>query len=73
MILYIEQLKTNLQNNNYEWIDFYLSDVYIQNVYQYINGWKSGQRMNLLDVGSETSVNDSVQANKNDKYTYKVL
>ena len=28
--------------------------------------------MNLWDVGSETSVNDSVQANKNDKYTYKM-
>ena len=25
------------------------------------------QRMNLRDVGSETSVNDSVQTNKNDK------
>jgi hypothetical protein len=28
--------------------------------------------MNLWDVGSETSVNDSVQANKNDKYTCKM-
>ena len=25
--------------------------------------------MNLRDVGSETSVNDTVQTNKNDKYT----
>ena len=25
--------------------------------------------MNLWDVGSETSVSDSVQTNKNDKYT----
>ena len=31
------------------------------------NVWKSSQRMNLRDVGSETSVNDSVQTNKNDK------
>jgi hypothetical protein len=30
----------------------------------YINVWKSSQRMNLRDVGSETSVNDSVQTNK---------
>jgi hypothetical protein len=29
--------------------------------------WKSCQRMNLRDVGSETSANDSVQTNKNDK------
>jgi hypothetical protein len=29
--------------------------------------------MNLRDVGSETSVNDSVQTNKNDKYTSKML
>jgi hypothetical protein len=36
-------------------------------IYIYINVWKSSQRMNLRDVGSETSVNDSVQANKNDK------
>ena len=28
--------------------------------------------MNLRDVGSETSVNDSVQTNKNDKYTSKM-
>jgi hypothetical protein len=27
----------------------------------------SSQRMNLRDVGSETSVNDTVQTNKNDK------
>jgi hypothetical protein len=33
----------------------------------YINIWKSSQRMNLRDVGLETSVNDSVQTNKNDK------
>ena len=33
----------------------------------YINVWKSSQRMNLRDVGSETSVNDTVQTNKNDK------
>jgi len=26
--------------------------------------------MNLRDVGSETSVNDTVQTNKNDKYIY---
>ena len=30
----------------------------------YINVWKSSQRMNLRDVGSETSVNDTVQTNK---------
>ena len=36
-------------------------------IYIYINVWKSSQRMNLRDVGSETSVNDSVQTNKNDK------
>ena len=35
--------------------------------YIYINVWKSSQRMNLRDVGSETSVNDTVQTNKNDK------
>ena len=29
--------------------------------------------MNLRDVGSETSVNDTVQTNKNDKYTSKML
>jgi hypothetical protein len=28
--------------------------------------------MNLRDVGSETSVNDSVQTNNNDKYTSKM-
>ena len=28
---------------------------------------KNSQRMNLRDVGSETSVNDTVQTNKNDK------
>ena len=28
---------------------------------------KSSQRMNLRNVGSETSVNDPVQTNKNDK------
>ena len=33
-------------------------------IYIYINDWKSSQRMNLQDVGSETSVNDSVQTNK---------
>ena len=33
----------------------------------YINVWKSSQRMNLRDVGSETSVNDTVQTNKSDK------
>jgi hypothetical protein len=32
-----------------------------------INVWKSSQRMNLRDVGSETSVNDTVQTNTNDK------
>ena len=26
--------------------------------------------MNLRDVGSETSANDTVQTNKNDKYIY---
>ena len=35
--------------------------------YIYINVWKSSQRMNLRDVGSETSVNDTVQTNTNDK------
>jgi hypothetical protein len=29
--------------------------------------------MNLRDVGSETSVNDTVQTNTNDKYTSKML
>jgi hypothetical protein len=29
--------------------------------------------MNLRDVGSETSVSDTVQTNKNDKYTSKML
>ena len=29
--------------------------------------------MNLRDVGSETSVNDTVQTNKNDKYIYTCL
>ena len=29
--------------------------------------------MNLRDVGSETSVNNSVQTNKNDKKTSKML
>ena len=38
-----------------------------ESIYIYINVWKSSQRMNLQDVGSETSVNDSVQTNKNDK------
>ena len=33
----------------------------------YINFWKSSQRMNLRDVESDTSVNDSVQTNTNDK------
>ena len=33
-------------------------------IYIYINVCKSSQRMNLRDVGSETSVNDTVQANK---------
>ena len=32
-----------------------------------MNVWKSSQRMNLRDVGSETSVNDTVQTNKTDK------
>jgi hypothetical protein len=36
-------------------------------IYIYINVRKSSQRMNLRDVGSETSVNDTVQTNKNDK------
>ena len=36
-------------------------------IYIYINIWKSSQRINLRDVGSETSVNDTVQTNKNDK------
>ena len=38
----------------------------------YINVWKSSQRIYLRDVGSETSVNDSVQTNKNNKYTSKM-
>jgi hypothetical protein len=46
--------------------------MYIYNKYE-INIWKSSQRMNLRDVGSETSVNDTVQTNKNDKYTSKML
>jgi hypothetical protein len=29
--------------------------------------------MNLRDVGSETNVNDTVQTNKNDKSTSKML
>ena len=29
--------------------------------------------MNLPDVGSETSVHDTVQTNKNDKYTSNML
>ena len=33
----------------------------------YINVGKSSQCMNLRDVGLETSVNDTVQTNKNDK------
>ena len=33
-------------------------------IYIYINVCKSSQRMNLRDVGSETSDNDTVQANK---------
>ena len=37
------------------------------NIYIYINIWKSSQRINLRDVGSETSVSDTVQTNKNDK------
>jgi hypothetical protein len=36
-------------------------------IYIYINVGKSCQRMNLRDVGSETSVNDTVQTSKNDK------
>jgi hypothetical protein len=36
-------------------------------IYIYIDVRKSNQRMNLWDVGSETSVSDSVQTNKNDK------
>ena len=36
-------------------------------IYIYINVWKSSQSMNLRDVRSETSVNDTVQTNKNDK------
>ena len=46
-------------NSNTVWFNF--------NIHIYINVWKSSQRMNLRDVGSETSVNDSVQTNKNDK------
>jgi hypothetical protein len=46
--------------------------IYIYNKYE-INVWKSSQRMNLRDVASETSVNDTVQTNKNDKYTSKML
>ena len=42
-----------------------MKNIYIYTVY--INVWKSSQRMNLRYVGSETSVNDSVQTNKNDK------
>ena len=38
-----------------------------ESIYIYINVWKSSQRMNLRDVGSETSVNDTVQTNTNDK------
>jgi hypothetical protein len=45
-------------------IHVYVIDIYI---YIYINIWKSSQRMNLRDVGLETSVNDTVQTNKNDK------
>jgi hypothetical protein len=33
----------------------------------YINVWQSNQRMNLRDVGSETSVKDYVQTNTNNK------
>jgi hypothetical protein len=33
----------------------------------WVNISKSSQRMNLRDVGSETSVNDNVQTNTNDK------
>jgi hypothetical protein len=32
-----------------------------------IRTWKDWQGDNLRDVGSDTSVNDSVQTNKNDK------
>ena len=37
---------------------------FLGRMYIYVNVWKSTQRMNLRDVGSETSVNDSVQTNK---------
>jgi hypothetical protein len=39
-----------------------LKIIYINNI-----KYKVSQRMNLRDVGSETSVNDTVQTNKNDK------
>jgi hypothetical protein len=52
------------RNMYFEWLKF---------IYIYINVWKSSQRMNLRDVGSETSVNDSVQTNNNDTYTFKML
>ena len=45
-------------NSNTVWFNF--------QTYIYIR-LKSSQRMNLRDVGSETSVNDTVQTNKNDK------
>ena len=46
--------------------DYVVIYIYIY-IYIYINIWKSSQRINLRDVGSETSVNDTVQTNKNDK------
>jgi hypothetical protein len=41
-------------------MDVKLPDIILDNIYIY-------KRLNLRDVGSETSVNDTVQTNKNDK------
>jgi hypothetical protein len=54
-----QNLTAQRSNSNTVWFKFQM--------YIFINVWKSSQRMNLRDVGSETSVNDSVQTNKNDK------
>ena len=46
-----------------EWMNEWMNEFYFHKPITYIYS----QHMNLRDVGSETSVNDTVQTNKNDK------
>ena len=58
LILQYVEICENWMN---EWMNEWMNFIFINQLHIY------SQRMNLRDVGSETSVDDTVQTNKNDK------